>query len=92
MQRHIVVKNLFPFKGGVTSSSLEVLSALALSDEEFLRDMCVDAEGRIPEFRGKYVEEVIRRIELNATLEFQCLWREHEKTGQHLTILSNKLR
>lgn len=79
-------------QGGVTSSSLEVLSALGLNDEEFHKHMCVDAEGKIPDFRAKYVDEVIRRIEENATLEFECLWREHEATGQHLTILSNKLR
>jgi glutamate dehydrogenase len=37
------------------------------------------------------VEEVIRRIELNARSEFQCLWKEHEATGLPLTLLSNRL-
>jgi glutamate dehydrogenase len=53
--------------------------------------MCVREDGAIPAFRQKYVEEVIRRIERNAALEFACLWREKEATGLPLTVLSNRL-
>jgi glutamate dehydrogenase len=86
-----VFKDASANKGGVTSSSLEVLAALSLGDEEFLRDMCVGADGLVPEFRRQYVEEVVRRIENNARLEFACLWKEREATAQPLTVLSNRL-
>ena len=87
----IVIKDASANKGGVTSSSLEVLSALSLSDEAFMRDMCVGADGVVPVFRQKYVEEVIRRIEHNAAQEFACLWKEREATNLPLTVLSNRL-
>ncbi len=57
----------------------------------FRRDMCVGEDGAVPAFRQRYVEEVIRRIERNAALEFACLWRERETTGLPLTVLSNRL-
>jgi glutamate dehydrogenase len=38
----VVVKDASANKGGVTSSSMEVLGALAMDDESFLKDMCVD--------------------------------------------------
>ncbi len=53
--------------------------------------MCVGADGAVPVFRQRYVEEVIRRIERNAALEFSCLWREKDATGLPLTVLSNRL-
>ena len=53
--------------------------------------MCVGPDGAVPVFRQRYVEEVIRRIERNAALEFACLWREKEATGLPLTVLSNRL-
>ena len=65
----IVIKDASANKGGVTSSSLEVLGALAMDDEQFERDMCVSADGTVPEFRRQYVEEVIHRIEDNARKE-----------------------
>lgn len=88
----ILFKDASANKGGVTSSSMEVLGALALNDEQYLSGMCVDKEGKVPEFRAKYVEEVIRRIELNARMEFDCLWREHQRTKEPISILSNKVR
>jgi len=60
-------------KGGVTSSSLEVLAALALTPEEHLKYMSVQNDV-IPEFYKEYVVEVQQKIELNAKLEFECLW------------------
>lgn len=67
-------------KGGVTSSSLEVLAAMALTDEEFDKMMTVKGETP-PEFYSTYVAEVQRIIEKNAKLEFECLWRHKQKTG-----------
>ncbi|KAJ2418558.1 NAD-dependent glutamate dehydrogenase, partial [Coemansia sp. RSA 2524] len=37
-------------KGGVTSSSLEVLAALSLTDDEFGRLMCKQSDGSLPAF------------------------------------------
>ncbi|KAL6065909.1 NAD-specific glutamate dehydrogenase [Balamuthia mandrillaris] len=71
----IIFKDSSANKGGVTSSSLEVLAALALSDEEFEQHMCVK-DGKAPEFYEQYVKEVLATIEKNAAMEFECLWRE----------------
>jgi len=81
-------------KGGVTSSSLEVLAALSLSDEEFEAHMAVKGETP-PEFYSAYVIEVQKKIEENAKLEFECIWKEHEKSGilrsELSDIISNKI-
>lgn len=45
-------------KGGVTSSSLEVFSGLALSDEEHSKNMCIGADGKVPAFYDEYVKAV----------------------------------
>jgi len=87
----IVFKDASANKGGVTSSSLEVLSALALPTEEFDKQMCVK-DGVIPEFYAAYVQEVQRRIEENASLEFECIWNEKEKNPHaFLSELTNVL-
>lgn len=67
-------------KGGVTSSSLEVLAAMALSDEEFSDMMTVKGD-KPPKFYSTYVKEVQSIIERNAKLEFEFLWRHKEKKG-----------
>ncbi|KAK9484929.1 Glutamate/Leucine/Phenylalanine/Valine dehydrogenase-domain-containing protein [Lipomyces starkeyi] len=86
----IVFKDASVNKGGVTSSSLEVLASLAFDDEGFYKNMCV-SDGKLPEFYKAYVEEVQEIIKLNAYLEFEALWREHEKTGKPRSILSDEL-
>ncbi|KAI8325923.1 NAD-dependent glutamate dehydrogenase [Martensiomyces pterosporus] len=78
-------------KGGVTSSSLEVLAALALSDEEFARTMCQQEDGSLPEFYQQYVADVQKAIEANAAREFECLWNESKRTGKPKSILSDDL-
>lgn len=79
-------------KGGVTSSSLEVLAALSMNDAEFAQHMQVDAAtGLKPTFYQNYVTEVQERIDLNARREFECIWKEHERTGTYFSILSNQL-
>eukprot|EP01118_Nematostelium_gracile_P016941 TRINITY_DN7114_c0_g1_i4.p1 TRINITY_DN7114_c0_g1~~TRINITY_DN7114_c0_g1_i4.p1 ORF type:complete len:758 (-),score=191.91 TRINITY_DN7114_c0_g1_i4:16-2289(-) len=86
----LVFKDASANKGGVTSSSLEVLAALSLSDEEFSLKMQV-MHGQVPAFYKEYVEEVQRIIESNARLEFECILQEHIKTGESCTLLSDKL-
>ncbi|CAO3644517.1 unnamed protein product [Mucor hiemalis] len=77
-------------KGGVTSSSLEVLAALAFNDAEFEEHMSVK-EGVVPAFYEEYVTQVQDFIERNAALEFDALWREHQQTKTPISILSDEL-
>eukprot|EP00002_Diphylleia_rotans_P022358 TRINITY_DN437_c0_g1_i1.p1 TRINITY_DN437_c0_g1~~TRINITY_DN437_c0_g1_i1.p1 ORF type:complete len:1033 (+),score=245.25 TRINITY_DN437_c0_g1_i1:56-3154(+) len=86
----VLFKDSSANKGGVTSSSLEVLSALALSDEEFQQHMMVK-DGIIPDFYRDYVEEVQHKIEENARMEFECIWNENKRTGLMRSQLSDKI-
>lgn len=87
----IIFKDASANKGGVTSSSLEVLAALAFNDEEFSKNMQVSA-GTVPEFYSLYIEEVHRIIENNAAQEFDCLWSEHVRNPEKaISCLSDEL-
>jgi glutamate dehydrogenase len=86
----ILFKDASANKGGVTSSSLEVLAALSLSDEEFYEHMQV-RDGVVPPFYAEYVKQVQNTIEKNAELEFEALWRESERTKKPKTLLSDEL-
>ncbi|MDZ7330475.1 MAG: NAD-glutamate dehydrogenase [candidate division KSB1 bacterium] len=86
----IIFKDASANKGGVTSSSLEVLASLALTDEEYERLMCVK-DGVIPEFRKNYVNDVIGIIRENARLEFEVIWKENQKSKTPMAILSDQL-
>lgn len=72
----------------MTSSSLEVLAALAFNDEEFCENMQVH-DGKVPPFYSEYIKNVHEIIERNAALEFECLWREHARTGQPRSVLTD---
>merc|ERR1712137_1277678 len=71
----ILYKDASANKGGVTSSSLEVLASLAFDDEGFFKNMCISGDGKVPEFYTSYVKEVQEIIKNNARLEFEALWR-----------------
>jgi len=75
----ILYKDSSANKGGVTSSSMEVLAALSMNDEEFATHMQVK-DGRVPDFYQRYVVEVQSKIEENAKLEFEAIWNENEKS------------
>eukprot|EP00128_Syssomonas_multiformis_P005272 Colp12_sorted_trinity150504_noHs@14272 len=77
-------------KGGVTSSSLEVFAALALNDTEFQEHMCVKGDV-VPKFYADYVAEVQQIIERNAANEFECIHREHVRTGLPRSTLSDHI-
>jgi glutamate dehydrogenase len=62
-------------KGGVTSSSLEVLAGLAMEDNQFQEHMCVREDGTVPEFYKEYVNEIINIVETNARKEFEYIWQ-----------------
>lgn len=88
----IIFKDASTNKGGVTSSSLEVLAALSFDDKGFLSQMCVDSEsGKKPEFYQEYVKEVQKTILANAEFEFELLWKLKKETGITFTELSDKL-
>lgn len=85
----IVFKDASANKGGVTSSSLEVLAALAFTDAEFLEHMQV--RENTPAFYTEYVKAVQTIIEKNAELEFEALWKESQATKLPISVLSDKL-
>lgn len=68
----------------MTSSSLEVLSGLAFTDEEFLEQMTTHGDEGVSDFYADYVQEIQRTISMNAKLEFECIWKE--------SLISNKPR
>ncbi|TFL01414.1 NAD-specific glutamate dehydrogenase [Pterulicium gracile] len=74
----ILFKDSSTNKGGVTSSSLEVLAGLALSTEEYL-ELMIFKDGKPSSFYQSYVKDVQEKIAENATAEFQCIWREHAR-------------
>ncbi|EER24002.1 NAD-dependent glutamate dehydrogenase [Coccidioides posadasii str. Silveira] len=87
----VLFKDASVNKGGVTSSSLEVLASLSFDDKGFAEHMCIGEDGKAPEFYNAYVREVQETIKRNATLEFEAIWREHELTGIPRSILSDTL-
>jgi len=87
----IVYKDASANKGGVTSSSLEVLASLSFDDQGFIKNMCVGKDGAVPAFYQAYVKEVQEIIKRNARLEFEAIWREHEITKTPRSILSDTL-
>jgi len=87
----VLYKDASANKGGVTSSSLEVLAALALSDEEHKQHMQVHDKDNIPEFYQNYVKDIQSVIASNARKEFECIWRENKETGVPRCILTDKV-
>ena len=74
----ILMKDATCNKGGVTSSSLEVLASLAMTAEQHQDLMCVRPDGAVPDFYKDYVKAVQNVIEENARMEFEACWRERE--------------
>jgi glutamate dehydrogenase len=84
----ILYKDASANKGGVTSSSLEVFSSLALDDQEYSTLMCVKNK-KIHPHRKKYVEEILEIIRENAGLEFEVIWRENKRTQIPRSVLTD---
>jgi glutamate dehydrogenase len=92
-QRKVVLfKDSSANKGGVTSSSLEVLAGLALNTEEYL-DLMIFKDGKPSEFYQNYVKDIQEKISENAAAEFQCIWKEHARLSgsKPRTIISDEL-
>jgi glutamate dehydrogenase len=86
-----VFKDSSTNKGGVISSSLEVLGALAMDDEPYARLMCAAADGSEPEFRKKYIGKVVEHIVDRGDLEFALLWKTHQATGRPFAVLAEEV-
>jgi glutamate dehydrogenase len=84
----IIYKDASANKGGVTSSSLEVLASLALEDQEYEELMCVH-DGRVSPFRQAYIKEILQIIRENARLEWEIIWKENEKRRIPRSVLSD---
>ncbi|KAG9232161.1 putative NAD+ dependent glutamate dehydrogenase [Amylocarpus encephaloides] len=87
----VLIKDASANKGGVTSSSLEVLASLSFDDAGFVENMCVGSDGQPPEFYKAYVKNVQEVIKNNARLEFEAIWREHKQTRIPRSTLSDTL-
>ncbi|KAE9389819.1 NAD-specific glutamate dehydrogenase [Gymnopus androsaceus JB14] len=88
----VVFKDSSTNKGGVTSSSLEVLAGLALSTEEYV-DLMIFKDGKPSEFYKSYVKDIQEKITENAAAEFHCLWKEHTRLqgAKPRTTISDEL-
>jgi len=88
----ILFKDSSANKGGVTSSSLEVLAGLALSTEEYT-NLMIFQDNRPSDFYQSYVKDVQDKITENAAAEFQCIWREHARLNgaKARTTISDEL-
>lgn len=88
----VVFKDASTNKGGVTSSSMEVLAALSLDDEQFKNNMCLDSKtGELPAFYKTYVKQDEANIVEKAKLEFNLLWKLKQETGKTFSELSDTL-
>jgi len=88
----VLFKDSSANKGGVTSSSLEVLAGLALSTQEYV-DLMIFKDGKPSKFYKSYVSDVQDKITENAAAEFQCIWREHARLqgSKPRTTISDEL-
>eukprot|EP01139_Manchomonas_bermudensis_P019713 Amastigsp_a677165_29.p1 type:complete len:540 gc:universal Amastigsp_a677165_29:219-1838(+) len=77
----VLFKDASANKGGVTSSSMEVLAALTLNDTEFAANMSVSSPDKAPKFYQRYVVQVQERIEENARREYRAIQREVQRAA-----------
>ncbi|AQZ14551.1 GDH2 (YDL215C) [Zygosaccharomyces parabailii] len=87
----VLIKDASANKGGVTSSSMEVLSSLALNDHDYVNKFIGTDKNKRTALYEAYVAEVQRRIERNAVAEFGQLWRLNQTTHVPISELSNVL-
>lgn len=79
-------------KGGVTSSSLEVLAGLALADEDYIELMTASGpDGAFNDFYGEYVATVQRIICRNAAAEFAAIWQESIVSKKPRCVLTDEI-
>ena len=88
----VLFKDSSANKGGVTSSSLEVLAGLSLSSDEYEEHM-IFKDGKPSPFYESYVRDIQHAIMENAANEFSCIWREHARLqgAKARTLISDEL-
>jgi len=88
----ILFKDSSANKGGVTSSSLEVLAGLALSTDEYVEHM-IFKDGKPSPFYQSYVKDIQAKISENAAAELHCIWKEHSRLqgAKPRTLISDEL-
>jgi|TARA_B110000208_G_scaffold46992_1_gene62370 glutamate dehydrogenase len=86
-----VFKDASTNKGGVTSSSLEVLAGLAMSEKNFATHMTVGTDGSVPAYYEQYAADLCEIVERNATNEFELIWSEMQKSGRKPTELTDTI-
>jgi len=80
-------------KGGVTSSSLEVLASLSMLQDDHDRLLTAPSnDDDLPEFYMRYVESIILQIEKNCCCEFKVIWdaSQNSKGEKMLKIDASK--
>ncbi|CAO1613764.1 unnamed protein product [Jaminaea pallidilutea] len=77
-------------KGGVTSSSLEVLCGLSLKDEEY-EELMMFKDGKPSKFYLGYVRDIQTIIGQNASKEFEAIWAEAQASGKPRSLISTDL-
>ncbi|OBA26904.1 hypothetical protein HANVADRAFT_24201 [Hanseniaspora valbyensis NRRL Y-1626] len=83
----VLIKDSSANKGGVTSSSMEVLASLALNDSDFVNKFIKNVDG----VYDSYVKFIQAKVCANATAEFDQLWALNQSTGKPISILSDEL-
>ncbi|RSH88031.1 NAD-dependent glutamate dehydrogenase [Apiotrichum porosum] len=84
----VLYKDSSTNKGGVTSSSLEVLAGLSLTDPEYV-DKMIFKDGKKSAFYEAYVREIQQKICENAAAEYNCInkqWHAQKGTMARTTI------
>jgi glutamate dehydrogenase len=71
----VLFKDSSTNKGGVTSSSLEVLAGLAQTDAEY-HDNMIFKNGKKSAFYEAYVKDIQKKICENAAAEYKCIDKE----------------
>jgi glutamate dehydrogenase len=75
----LIIKDSSCNKGGVITSSFEVLAGLSMSEEEFLKE------------KDEYVAEILKLIKKAALNEARLLFDTYKETGRFLTDISDSL-
>ncbi|EUC63288.1 glutamate dehydrogenase (NAD+) [Rhizoctonia solani AG-3 Rhs1AP] len=91
-RRVVLFKDSSANKGGVTSSSLEVLAGLGLSDSDYIEHM-IFKDGKPSPFYESYVKDIQAIISSNASLEAGCIQREFQRLNgsKPRTLISDEL-
>ncbi|KAL7418622.1 NAD-dependent glutamate dehydrogenase [Cryptotrichosporon argae] len=88
----VLFKDSSTNKGGVTSSSLEVLAGLSLTDDEYINEM-IFKDGKSSAFYQSYVKDIQHKICENAAAEYNCISKEfhRQKGAKPRTLISDQL-